>query len=93
MIRLFETIDIRRLKPNQFSGPIELVDSIINDPEFYKHTLVGHDDSVRALIFFKRYWGNCFAAFLLISDNITLRDSINLKKFIYQVTADLIPFS
>jgi hypothetical protein len=87
MIRVFEDLDKRRLNANEFSG-VAGYDVIFENPAFYKNTLVGANNSVRAIICFTRYWGNCFAAFFLISEDITLRDAIELKKFIQQAVID-----
>ncbi len=87
MIRGFQKIDLRRLRANEFSD-VKGLESIFDNPAFYKSTLVGEDDSVHAIICFTRYWGNCFAAFFLISEDLTLREAVELKKFIYQAVID-----
>ena len=87
MIRSFQKIDARRLKGNQFSGTTGF-DFVFSNPAFYKSTLVSKDDEVHAIICFTRYWGNCFAAFFLISEGLTLREAVELKRFIYQAVVD-----
>lgn len=89
MIRLFENRDGRRLiKPNEFSD-IGDMDFVFSDPDFYKHTLVGDDSGVYAIICFKRYWGNCFVAFFLVSEDLKPRHSVELKRFVHQAVIDL----
>lgn len=87
MIRNFCKMDVRRLKANKFSSA-EGYAHIFDNPEFYKMTLVSNDGAVHAIICFTRYWGNCFAAFFLVSEDLNLREAIELKKFIYQAVID-----
>ena len=88
MIRTYNSIDARRLKnPNKFSDVKSCIFAL-EDPNFYKATLVSEDSSIHAIICFMRYWGNNFAAFFLISDNLTGREAVELKKFIYQAVDD-----
>lgn len=82
MIRKFQKIDARRLKVNQFSHLHDMA-FVFDDDEFYKHTLVDGSD-VKAIICFRKYWGNNFIAFFLISDDIKPMNARELKRFIYE---------
>ncbi len=86
MIRNFNALDPRRLKANGFSNA-QGFEPIFKNPDWYKMTLVT-DGSVRAIICFARYWGNCFAAFFLCSKDITMEDGAELKEFVYQAVID-----
>ncbi len=88
MIRVFQNIDARRIKTNKFSNTAGM-EFVFDNPAFYKSTLVSDDSSVHAIICFTRYWGNCFAAFFLISEDFKLREAVELKKFVYQAVIDL----
>ena len=87
MIRVFHRIDARRIKGNDFSDASGL-GHIFDDPNFYKSTLVSSDDSVHAIICFTRYWEKCFAAFFLVSEDLTGREAVELKRFVYQAVVD-----
>ncbi len=87
MIRVFQKVDARRIKGNNFSSTIGM-EHVFDNPAFYKSTLVSDDSSVHAIICFTRYWENCFAAFFFISEDLKLREAVELKKFVYQAIVD-----
>lgn len=87
MIRPFERIDVRRIKANEFSKPSDMA-FVFNDAEFYKHTLVGADSSVYAIICWRRYWSNNFIAFFLISEEMPSIYARELKRFVFDAIMD-----
>lgn len=88
MIREFESMDVRRLKLNQFSGLMDM-SFVYEDDTFYKKTLVGEASKVHSIICFKRYWGNNFLAFFLISDEMPSIHARELKRFIYNAIIEM----
>lgn len=87
MIRAFEATDIRRIKANNFSDPIDIKSMILRE-DFYKQTLVDEGGSVKAIICFVKYWGNNFLAFFLIADDMPAICARELKRFVYSAMAD-----
>lgn len=88
MIRPFERVDARRIKPNQFSDCKDMW-FVFDDPEFYKFSLVGNEADVFAIICFRKYWGNNYLAFFLIDENMPMIHARELKRFIYEAASDL----
>lgn len=88
MIRPFERHDVRRLKANEYSLPVDVVD-VFSDPMYYKQTLVGDDSAVYCIIVFWPYWGNNWMAFFLVSQDIKPIHLRELKLFIEQAAEDL----
>lgn len=86
MIREFANVDARRIKANEFSNPVNL-GFVFHDDHFYKFTLVDENE-VKAIICFARYWKNNFVAFFLISEDISISDIKELKRFIYDAAID-----
>lgn len=91
MIRHYNRIDKRRLKPNEFSSVGDL-DFVFEDDNFMKHTLVDEAGDVKAMILFSIYYrgpnGPCAIAFFLISEDIKPREAVELKQFIHQAVVD-----
>lgn len=88
MIRRFEMMDARRLKANEFSAVSDM-SFVFHDDSFFKHTLVGPESDIHAIICFKRYWANNWAAFFLISSDMPAISARQLKKFVDDAIIDL----
>ena len=87
MIRPFESTDIRRLKPNEFSEPYD-IDFILDDPESIKFTQVDNDSNVVCIICAKRYWGDNYMAFFLIAQEYPPKLARELKKAVHDFIKD-----
>lgn len=86
MIRLFRKLDLRRIKLNDFSS-IDDMRFVFDDDSFYKHTLEV-DGKVLAVIGFKRYWGDNWLAFFLISTEMKALHARPLKNFLNNAIID-----
>lgn len=87
MIRPFESIDARRLKPNEFSEPYD-VGFILGDPEAIRFTQVDEDSNVVCIIVAKKYWADNYLAFFLIAKDYPPRLAKELKKAIHGFIKD-----
>lgn len=81
-------MDARRLKSNRFSRVNDMA-FVFQDPTFLKHTLVSAKSDVLAIICFKRYWGNNWIAFFLISEEMPPIYARELKRFVDDAIMDL----
>lgn len=88
MIRDFESIDVRRLKPNAFSSH-ENMKFVFEDPTFIKQTL--EDDKtgeVLCIICFKSYWQNNYVGCFLMAEEMPAIYARQLKIFMENVILD-----
>lgn len=88
MIRQFEMMDVRRLKPNEFSKPKDVM-FVFDDDSFYKNTMEDDNGRVLCIIGFKRYWQNNFVGFFLLSEEIEPIHARELKRFIDNAMIDM----
>lgn len=88
MIRPYFAIDSRRLKANQYSGVGDM-GWVFKDDTFQKHTLEDDQGRVLCIICFKRYQGDNYIAFLLISEEMTAIHAKALKRWIFDAMMDL----
>lgn len=88
MIRPFENLDLRRLKPNEFSEPYDM-DFIFGDPETIKFSQVDDKSEVLCIMASKRYWQDNWLGFFLISQNYRPSYAKELKKFFHQGLIDM----
>lgn len=86
MIRPFESMDIRRLKPNEFSEPYD-IDFILSDPEAVRFTQVDGSD-VACIIIAKKYWQDNYVAFFLIAKDYPPRLARELKRAVHDFIKD-----
>lgn len=87
MIRAYNRADKRRLRPNSFCKIRELA-PVLDDEEFYRHTLVGADDEVYGILFFRSYWKNNYLVFVLLAEEIPPVYIRELRGFLYDAIYD-----
>jgi len=80
-VRRFIKEDLRSFRPNQFSDPRE-VDYALDDPKFDIFTLLD-GNRTEAIICARRYWGNNYMAFFLISADFRPRNAVKLRDFVH----------
>ena len=88
MIRHFDRLDLRRLKPNGFTSTSNL-GWIIDDPSFYKQTLEDDETgAVLCVIIFKPYADKNFVGFFLMGQDIAPIHARQLRRFVENVIID-----
>lgn len=87
MIRPYLPLDARRLRANKFSG-ISDMSWVFKDDSFQKHTMEDDEGRVLCIVCFKRYWGDNYLAFLLISEEMMALHARELKRWIFDVMMD-----
>lgn len=80
-IRRFIPEDILSFDPNEFSDPGEVAFAF-EDPKFDIFTLKD-GERTEAIICARRYWGNNYMAFFLISKDFKPRNAVALRKFVH----------
>lgn len=90
MIRRFDKLDLRRLRPNGYSTLTGLGEMafIFDDPTFYKQTLEDENGAVICILCFKAYWQNNYLCFLMLSEDADFRHARQIKRFVYNVMED-----
>jgi hypothetical protein len=88
MIRHFEGLDPRRLKPNEHSETLDM-GYVFADPAYVKFTQVGNDNDIVCIIVFQRYWENNYQAFFLLSRDYPVVMAKELKVFVDNAILDL----
>lgn len=81
MIKPFNIRDLGKFLPNEYSNPDEVFPALVGK-NYTVQTLWGKDGMVQAIICFRRYWGDCWACFVLIAKNFTIAKSGILRKLI-----------
>lgn len=87
MIRPFNKLDARRIKPNGFSGTGDM-SFVFDDPTFFKQTLEDENGAVVCIMCFKSYWENNYVGFFLIGLDIQPVHARVLKRFMENVILD-----
>ena len=87
MIRPFESMDTRRLKPNEFSEPYD-IDFIISDPDAVRFTQVDDQSNVQCIIVSRKYWRDNYVSFFLIAKDYPPRLARELKKAVHDFIND-----
>lgn len=80
-IKRFNLIDLRSFQPNEFSDPAE-VQFAMTDPKWDIFTM-WENNKVEAIICARRYWGNNYMAFFLISATFRTRNAARLRQWIH----------
>lgn len=81
MIRRFERADLRSFFPNEHSD-VASVMFVFEDPYWLNFSFMV-DGVTSAIICARRYWGNNYVAFFLISRGFKARNAVKLREFLH----------
>lgn len=87
MIRQYEPGDESKIELNDFVFNFDLLKAHIDNPEYYKSTVVA-GDKVMAIIAFRPYWERCFDSFFMITRNMPLIHARELKQYLHDAIVD-----
>lgn len=80
MIKPFKIEDLGYFMPNKFSSPDVALDQLLG-PDFEVESL-WYQGTVRAILYFRNYWGACWLGAFLIADDFPPRLAIALRDHI-----------